>query len=159
MYVKTKVTGVSVQDVLSGLRRKSQNRCVDEWIAQSVESCRTDRTDRIPNKWDILPRQGHHGSCNIGKILYKPLVIAEKKQLANTLKAIWNRPRLDVLNLHLVAFQATSTDNMSQERYRRLDEMTLHRTIRPQDRSLSNIKVRLFNASLKVYPKEIISSK
>ena len=126
-----KVTGVSVQDVLSGLRRKSQNRCMDERIAQSVESC---RTDRIPNKWDISPRKCHHGSCNIGKMWYKPSIIADKTQeLVNTFKAIWNRPRPDVLNLHWVALQPTSPDDMSQERHR---EMTLCRfqlkTIRPK---------------------------
>ena len=60
----------------------------------------------------------------------------QNQKLANPFKAIWNRPRLDVLNHHRVALQTTSTDTMSQERHRRLEKMALRRfqlkSIRPK---------------------------
>ena len=46
-----KVTGVSVQDVLTGLCRKSQNRCMYKLVAQGIKSC---QADWIPNKWNIF---------------------------------------------------------------------------------------------------------
>ena len=62
---QTKITGVGVQDVLSGLRRKSQYRGVGEGRTQSVESC---RTTRFPHKWNILSRQSHQGCRDVIKI-------------------------------------------------------------------------------------------
>ena len=87
---QTKITGVSVQNVLTGLRRKSQYRSMDEGFSPSVESC---RTYRFPNKCNILPRQGHQRCRDVSEIRHKPPVIADKAQeLANTLEAIRNRP-------------------------------------------------------------------